>query len=335
MVVTRADVARRAGVSPALVSYVLNPGSRPVSAAARARIVAAIEELDYRPNSIAQALRRSSSRTIGLLATNFLDPVVASLAHDVENLLYKHGYVTLMGSTDQDPARETEYARTYRGRNVDALLMLGLESRDAIADIAATGIPVMVLDQVAPGYGISSVSVESRAGAEAAVRHLIEVHGHSRIGCIAGLWSQDSHSESRVLGWRDALQKAGLDASDDLVVRTEHSRVGGSRGATDLLMTSRPTAIFTTSDVKAIGALAAIRESGLFVPSDVALVSYDGSQLAPRMFPTLTSVDTFLPRVAEVAVERLLAKIGKNGEGETHDVLPTKLVVRRSCGCTQ
>ena len=334
MAVTRADVARRAGVSPALVSYVLNPGSRPVSASARARIEAAIEELGYRPNAIAQALRLSSSRSIGLVVPNLTHPIITSLAQSFETVAREHGYVMLTGCTDGFPEREAEYLRTFLSRSVDALILISTSSHDAIQAAAATGIPVLVLDRVPVELGVSTLTMDARSGAEAAVRHLIEAHGHSRIACIASVWPLHSHVEERVDGWRAALQSAGLTVDESLLVRGEtFDQDGGREAMTQILDGTDATAIFSTSDIKAIGALDALRRRKLRVPEDFAIVSFGGSMLAELAWPPLTSVDQFLPTVAATVMERLLAKMG-TGEGQTHDVLPTALVIRESCGCS-
>lgn len=334
MTVTRADVARRAGVSPALVSYVLNPGSRPVSAGARQRIEAAIEELGYRPNAIAQALRRSSSHSIGLLIPTFSSPVVAVIAEGIEAHAREHGYVMLTGSTGRSPEREAAYLRTFLARHVDALVLISTTSTDALQAATTAKIPILALDTIQPQLGVSSLLVDGFGGAESAVRHLIEVHGHTRIACISAEWPAHSHAEDRVTGWRRALQKAGLPAGDDLIVQGRTFDRAAGRAAIDrVLDTTDATAVFITSDIKAVGALDGLRSRGVRVPEDLAVVSYDGTVLSETTWPRLTTVDQFLPDVAAKVMERLLAKMGPNGEGPTHDVLPTQLIVRESCGC--
>jgi LacI family transcriptional regulator len=328
-------VARLAGVSPALVSYVINPGSRPVSADARRRIEAAIEELEYRPNAIAQALRRSSSHSIGLLVPNLTSPVVSALAEQIERNLQEHGYVLLTGITGSSPEREADYVRRFLARHVDALVLISTVSMESLSVAATRGVPVLALDRVPAHLGVSSLLVDAEAGAAAAVNHLAEVHGHTRIACLAPQWPVDGHGEQRVTGWRDALRAAGLPHGDDLLIRTEtFDRRGGRDGVLRVLDETGATAVFVAADLLAIGALDGLRSRGVPVPSGLAVVSYDGTVLSETTWPRLTTVDQGFPEVATKVTERLMAKVGKNGEGPTHDMLPTALIVRESCGCS-
>lgn len=334
MAVTRADVARRAGVSPAVVSYVLNPGSRPVSVGARARIEDAIRELGYRPNAIAQALRRSSTMSIGLLVPDLLNPAIATIAREIEDIAYDLGYVIFMGTVGHDLSREKRYLRTYVDRQVDALILVGAHAPDVLVEIAAQGIPVFVLDEIPRGLGLSSLVSEGKHSSAEAVRHLIEVHGHSRITCVAGPSNAAGMARDRVDGWRTALEQAGLPADESLIYRAaDFTRSSGNIAALTLLDTVAPTAFFVSSDVQAVGVIGAIRDRNLLVPGDVAVVSYDGSELGARAFPGLTTVDPRLSEVARVTMQRLIAKLDKSDLSETHDVLPASLVIRRSCGC--
>lgn len=332
MAVTRADVARRAGVSPAVVSYVLNPGSRPVSAGARRRIEDAIRELNYRPNAVAQALRRSSTKSLGLMVPDLGNPVVAVLSREIEDIAYDHGYVLFVGTVGHDRDREERYVRNYVDRQVDALIAVGSHRLDVLKEMALRDVPIVVLDSVVPGDGISSVVPETRGAAAAAVRHLIDVHGHTRVGCIGGPAGTTGTAEDRVAGWRDAMHFAGL-STHGLLVRTGFTRSGGHVAGLEMLSTTDATAAFVISDVQAVGAIGAARERGLLIPEDFAFVGFDGSETAERAFPGLTAVDTSIAAVASLVMERLLAKLDKSDVSETHDVVPTRLVIRRSCGC--
>lgn len=333
MAVTRADVAKRAGVSPAVVSYVLNPGSRPVSAEARQRIEDAIRELGYRPNAVAQALRRSSTRSLGLMVPDLANPVVAVLCREIEDIAYEAGYVLFVGTVGHDERREERYVRNYVDRQVDALIAVGSHRSDVLQEMARRGVPVLVLDYVTAGEGLSSVVPETRTSSATAVRHLIEAHGHRRIACIGGPAGTTGMAEDRVNGWRDAMDAAGL-ATDGLLVRAPgFTRSGGHVAGMRMLETTDATAAFVISDVQAVGAIGAAREHGLLVPKDFAFVGFDGSETAERAFPGLTAIDTSIVAVAKQTMRRLMAKLDKSDVGETHDVVPTHLVIRRSCGC--
>lgn len=344
MAVTRNDVAQLAGVSPALVSYVLNPGSRPVSAQARARIEAAIEELDYRPNAIAQALRRSTSMSIGLLVPNFINPFVAALSHEIETRAYDNGYVLFTGSRANDPERERDYVRSLVARSVDAMVIVGTASTEAMAEVTRSRAPTLVLDHVTPGLGLSSLIVDARLGAHEAVSHLIETHGRRRIACIAGDWPARSAVEDRVHGWRDALSAGGLRADDSLLVRVDPHDTRAGHDATLRLLHGPdpvPDAIYATSDVIAVGVISALHERGLVLPDAMPVVSFGGTALAEATHPKLTAVMHDFGGIATTIMQRLLELIADAQtprepgtlRPETYDVLPATLVIRRSCGC--
>ncbi len=334
MAVTRADVAKRAGVSPAVVSYVLNPGSRPVSSAARARIEAAIDELGYRPNAIAQALRRSSTMSMGLLVPNLTHVVIADLAGALEQVAFELGYVLFIGSIGDDRERAERYLRTFVDRQVDAIIIVGSLPSDLMDQIAEGDLPVIVLDELADGSGVSSVHTESRSSSRDIVSHLIEEHGHERIACVTSSGQRSRATGMRVAGWRDALDAHGLPSGDDLVYDSpECTRASGALGADILMDSVAPTAFFTTSDMQAVGLIGAIRHRGLMVPRDIAVVSYENSDLAVRAFPGLTSVDGRIRDIARQAMSRLAERLRDRSLPETHDIVQTEIVVRASCGC--
>lgn len=336
-----------AGVSPAVVSYVLNPGSRPVSQAARARVEAAVSTLGYRPNAIAQALRRSSTMSIGLMVPDLANPAIAAIAHSIEDIAYDLGYVLFVGTVGSDAAREERYLRTYVDRQVDALILVGSHRPELVTEFAHNGLPIIVLDRVPDGLGVSSVVPEAFESAAAIVRHLIVDHGHQRIACVTGPREGTGTAAERVAGWRHALDESGLASDDSLLYYSDAvTRVSGHVAAGALLDSAAPTAFFTSSDVQAVGVIGAIRERDLLVPHDLAVVSYDGSELADRAFPGLTSVGADPLAVARLVMDRLMAKLSAQSRGsksdhrtaaaktsETHDVVPTTIVFRRSCGC--
>lgn len=326
-------MARRAGVSPAVVSYVLNPGTRPVSASARARIEEAILELGYRPNAIAQSLRRSSTMSIGMMVPSLNNFSVASIVRSVEDIAFEHGYVVFVGTVGQNLDREKRYLRSFSDRQVDALIMIGAHA-EHLPELAAHRIPVTVIDAIPHGLGISSVTSESVESSAAIVRHLISVHGHTRIACVTGPSAGAVHLGDRETGWRNALVAAGLPSEDSLVRRTpDFSRASGYTAASELIDSEHPTAIFATTDTLAAGVLAAVNDRGFSVPHDVAIVSWDGTDIAKSSTPALTSVDPDLGALAAILMDRVMARLDKTTGVETHDVMPGTLVIRESCGC--
>ena len=201
--VTRNDVAQYAGVSTAVVSYVVNEGPRPVAPETRDRVLEAIRVLGYRPNATARALRMGTTRTFGLITPDGGNPLFAELAKAIDKEAAARGYVVLQTGADGDPATEQSKIAELLIRRVSGLLLVA-PTEDP--DLSETDIPVIAINRVLPT--VSSVRPQYREGARRGVEHLLE-HGHRRIGLVIG----GGRSGERELGWRDALRAAGLDRS--------------------------------------------------------------------------------------------------------------------------
>lgn len=335
MTITRADVAKRAGVSPALVSYVLNGGPRAVSKAARARIEHAIEELGYRPNSIAQALRGASTRTIGLLLPSAVNRFFGELTTAIEKELFDVGHTLAVGVSADDPERESRYIDTFLDRRVDGIMVISSHSRETLARVAVQPTPAIVLDRVARDLSVSSVAVDNHAGVVEAVEHL-RSHGHERIACIGGRALTES-AEERVQAWRDTLPRVHGDQEDALLTRGDFTERGGYDAARRLLdgaADTRPSALFVSSDIQAAGALRACADLDIRVPEQLAIVSFDGTLSAAYSVPSITSYRQPTSLIAQSAVHDLLDQIATPSKPPTHTLLPGRLIIGSSCGCT-
>ncbi|MFJ4653439.1 LacI family DNA-binding transcriptional regulator [Nocardia sp. NPDC088792] len=330
MAVTRADVARLAGTSPALVSYVLNGGPRSVAPATRARIEAAIAELGYRPNMSARSLRMNRGHALGMVIPDGANPFFAELSAVIEAAAFARGYPLFVGNADGDEERERAYVQTFIDRRVEGLLAISSSWGTGIAEACEAADMVLVaLDRVIDPARCAHVLCDSVAGAEVAVRHLIE-HGHREIACLAG--PHVSTADDRVQGYRNALTQAGLPEST--VVRTDFGGAAGYRAFADLMGgPRRPTAVFVTSDLQAMGMLRAAYDAGVRVPEDLAVVAFDGIEYARYTRPGLTTMVQPTRRIGELAVDLLLEQIddGTARPGVTR--LDARLTTRGSCGC--
>jgi LacI family transcriptional regulator len=322
---TRADVARLAGVSTAVVSYVINGGPRPVAAATRERVLKSLQTLNYRPNAAARALKLRKVSAVGLVVPDVSNTYFGALARSVSSQAFESGYALLLGDANNSLEREAEQIRSLIGRQVDGLIVVSL-SPDADDDIGST--PTVFLDKrVQPGE--PSIVVDNYGGATAAVEHLIW-HGKKTIGYIGGPVGFPG-SDERLNAWRDAVNRARLSESLAHQVRSEFSRRGGYDAAHALLDGSgkRPDAIFVSSDVQALGLLLACRELGVRVPEDLAVVSFDGTDDAVYSDPPLTAVEQPVDTIAAMALQAVLS----DGPHEPRTDIPLELVIRRSCGC--
>ena len=316
--VTRNDVAQYAGVSTAVVSYVVNEGPRPVAPETRDRVLEAVRVLGYRPNATARALRMGTTRTFGLITPDGGNPLFAELAKAIDKEAAARGYVVLQTGADGDPATEQSKIAELLVRRVSGLLLVA-PTEDP--DLSETDIPVIAINRVLST--VSSVRPQYREGARRGVEHLLE-HGHRRVGLVIG----GGRSGERELGWRHALRAAGLE--DGPIARTTFSRQGGYDAGRELLAaTNRPTAVFACSDLQAVGVLRAIHEAGLRIPDDLAVLAFDGTAETEYSWPPLSVVRQPLEQMAREAVSRLI-----DGQDAVEAVTyPTDLILRRSCGC--
>jgi LacI family transcriptional regulator len=327
-VVTRKDVARYAGVSTAVVSYVVNDGPKRVAPATEARVREAIRVLGYRPNAAARALKLGSSEMLALVTPDNSNPFYAQLARAVEEAADEFGYVMLLANSDGLLTKQRRHLRNLASRRVDGVVLASVVSEPDLTDLVSAGIPCVLLDQQAPTAGFAAVGVDLRGGARLAVEHLIE-HGHSSIGLAIGATAANE-TDGRELGWLDSLTAAGL--REGPIARATFDREGGYAAGKRLLASAdRPTAIFVSSDLQAVGLMRALHEAGLSVPEDIAVVSFDGSPESEYTWPALTSVQQPLSAMAAAAVGALVK--ADRAEPPEHLVFTVELIVRQSCGC--
>lgn len=329
--VKRDDVARLAGVSPAVVSYVLNNGPRPVAEATRLRVVQAIEQLDYRPNGVARALRSRRTWSIGLVVPDNSNPFFAQLAHTIEDEAFTHGYSLLLGNASGDKSRELSYLRAFQDRQVDGLILVTNAPAKELGSVYEGKIPMVVIaDHPVPGLAASTVKADNVEGARLATEHLIR-HGHQRIGCVLGPRSSVPALE-RFAGWRRAMRDARLKTPQDVLRWTGFDRAGGYAAATELLSIAQPpTAVFVSTDQQAIGVLRAVVDAGLTIPGDLAVIGFDGIAEGGYTVPRLATVQQPLGAMAQRAIGLLLREAPT--DEHCHEVFPMTLVPRGSCGC--
>jgi LacI family transcriptional regulator len=332
--VTRQDVARYAGVSTAVISYVINSGPKGVAPATRERVLEAIRVLGYRPNAAARALKLGSTELLGLIVPDITNPYFAELSRAIEEVADERGYALLLTNSAGEVGKERKLLRKLISRQIDGLLLASVEPEPDLSAVSAANIPVALLDRGTGMNGVTAFGVDYRASSREGVRHLIE-HGHSDIGLVVGGAEFAGTAADREHGWLDALTEAGL--PEGPVARGDFSRVGGYDGAKRLMNREHPpTAIFASSDMQAIGVLRALHEAGLDVPGDVAVVSFDGSIECEFSWPPLTAVRQPVAAMAKGALDMLTSRHDQERDGQqTAKYLsyPTQLVTRSSCGC--
>jgi DNA-binding LacI/PurR family transcriptional regulator len=323
------DVARLAGVSTATVSRALNDTGQ-IAAATRRSIAAAVEQLGYRPNTIARSLVTRSTQTIALLLPDITNPFYAELVSGIQEQVLAEGHTMLLCTTESDPEREESYLNLLHAKQVDGALVDGLVlPPDRIARFVREGFPIVCLDRDVDSPAVPLVQVDNRLGARLATAHLLEL-GHTRIGHIAGAAGLGISAE-RVAGYRDALAVAGVGPDPRLLAAGTFTEQGGHE-ATLALLEHDVTAIFAANDLSALGAINALTGSGRRVPGDVSVVGFDDVRLAAYTSPPLTTVHQPAREIAERATQLLLGLTAGRKPAELVQLLEPRLVVRASSG---
>jgi LacI family transcriptional regulator len=326
--VTRQDVARYAGVSTAVVSYVVNSGPKAVAPATRAKVLDAIRLLDYRPNAAARALKLGSTQLLGLVVPDSTNPYFAELSRAIEEAADAKGLAVLLTNSAGAALQEGRLLQKLISRQIDGLLLASVGAVPDLSRVAAANIPVVLLDRDEGVSGLVAVGTDYRAGSQAGVRHLIE-HGHTDIGLVVGRDTGGTIA-AREAGWLGALAEAGL--AEGPIAHVGFSREGGYEAGKRLLNRERPpTAIFASSDMQAIGVLRAIHESDWTVPDDIAVISFDGSIESEFRWPPLTTIRQPVHEMARAAIDALTRD--RSDFRDEYLSYPTELIIRASCGC--
>lgn len=334
------EVARLAGVSRSTVSRVVN-GDRRVSESARQRVQQVIAEHNFHPNAAARSLASRRTRIIGLLiprAVNqiFRDPFFPILVQGaVEACTEADHHLTMLMESAEQGGAERLFQRVIRGRHVDGLVIASSVVEDPIvAWLQADRFPFVLVGRH-PRHEVSYVDVDNRAAAREAVAHLIG-HGYRRIAMIAGPRNMIA-SIDRYAGYVTALQEAGRLPDPNLTVYSDFTRRGGYRAMNGLLANAgcAPDAVFVASDAMASGALQALRDAGLRVPADVAVIGFDGLEDTLVSQSILSTVVQPTVDEGREAVRVLLELLDHPESAPIQRILPTHLALRRSCGCVR
>lgn len=311
MAVTLRDVARHAGVSARTVSNVVNEFHY-VSPAMQAKVQAALEELNYKPNLLARGLRQGRTGIITLLLPRLTVAYFGELAHEIVERASQLGITVMIDETSGDPKRELallDVATRYSW--VDGVLLSSEGLKGAALASLETTVPVVLLGERTATSTMDHVGIDNVRASEDAVRHLI-VSGCRRIAAIDGnASSADVTSRLRLKGYRAALRAAGLPIEDDLYVRTPSYARGDAAPAVRQLLAHAdpPDALFCFTDELAIGSLRELHEQGIRVPTDISVVGFDDIDESRFTTPSLTSISPNKAEIASAALEMLIERI--------------------------
>ncbi len=331
--VTQADVARHANVSQAMVSYVVNNNtSISVPEETQQRILRAMAELGYVPNITAQRLRSSKTLTIAAIIPDITNPFYPAFERGIQDVVDQNGYDLITYNTDGSSEKEHKYVQSVMQGRVDGLVgtFFHLSAKD-LFPLIRLGLYVVRLEATvkqAGRYPIDNIFVDNLAAATSAVNHLIE-KGHTKIGLLT---SAEGPVEHRNRGFQVALEQAGIPLNSNWILEGAFNEVGGYEAMSRLLkQPDFPSAVFAANDLMAMGAMMAIREAGLSIPHDVAMIGFDDIVSAKLVYPGLTTIaqpQRYMGRrAAEMLFERLIGDVPETGRNEQ---VPYELVVRGS-----
>lgn len=329
--VTIRHVADAAGVSTATVSRVLN-GSPRVSDDTRQRVLVEAARLDYWPNGAARSLTTSRSHAIGVLLPDLFGEFFSEVIRGIDHAARLERFQILLSSSHANTDELLQAACSLHGR-IDGLIAMALDRGSArAAKRISQSFPVVLMNAGLPVRECSTVSIANFDGAYAMVDHLLGL-GHRRMVMIKGP-TGNVDARERLRGYRKALRKAGVPSAECLEVPGDFTESSGYQAAAVILRhRPRPTAVFAANDYMAIGLLSALRQTGINVPADIAVAGFDDIAITQYLNPPLTTVHVDAYELGEHAVRLLIsAARSVTASRPIHEVLPTRLVVRSSCG---
>jgi LacI family transcriptional regulator len=345
------DVARVAGVSVATASRALGNYGR-VSDDTRTRVLAATEQIGYRPNSLARSMITRRTNSIGVVCADISSPFFAGVVRGITDEAKRAGYDILLVNTDEDVDTERESVELLMDKRVDGLIVSAADVCEVehLAAAQERGTPVVLIDRISSMLRADAVTVDDVGATEHAVTHLLGL-GHRRIAILAELriereadWSallgpeldrdrgELNASAARLLGYLRAHRTAGVEVDPSLVCRTGTYDVdAAARTATELLSRSdRPSALVTTDNVMTVGGFRAVRELDLDLPGDLSFVGFDNLDWTTLVRPALTLVEQPMHEIGEQAARRLVERIGGDDQEPRRILLPTSFLVRGS-----
>ncbi|MEU5553339.1 MULTISPECIES: LacI family DNA-binding transcriptional regulator [unclassified Micromonospora] len=329
-----AEVARIAGVSTTTVSHVLNK-TRKVAPETEELVRKALESTGYRHNLAARALATQSTDTIGLAMSVVTNPYFAALIRDIERHLRRAGYTLILADTNDDPEVELDVINHLLARRVSGLIVNPLEGHGELTQclqkLLDEQLPTIFLDRrsTLPGDQVYSECLDS-------IHHLtahLAAQGHHRIGYVRGAMREMS-AQDRLAGYQRAVAELGLADDPGLVIAGESDERTTEQRLVEHLASDEPaTALVVSNNQMTLGALRAIRRTGLKVPHDIALVCYDDFEWADLFDPQISAMAQDAARLASTAVELLLARIRRPDRAPQSVVVPATFRHRDSCGC--
>ncbi len=329
MAATIRDIAEFARISVTTVSRVLNdkPDVKPET---RERVLAAIEELGYSPNSVARGLVLKRSNVIGFIVPDITNPSFPELARGIVIRAKHYGYRVMFFDTNHDSNVEKEAIRLLRSRQVDGIILSFNEAnQEELEKLKLERFPVVQIYRKSPVSSVTTVALDNVKSGQSGTAYLLE-HGHRRIAHIT-TGEETQSGKERLEGYRKALDEFGISYQPNLVVVGANTPESGLDCMRRLLeLNPPPTAVFVSHDRMAAGAYEAVYEKGLTIPGDVSIIGHDNIEISQLLHPKLTTIDTFKCKLGQLGVDLLIEEIAADFPMNREVVCETKVVERDS-----
>ncbi|UVI30149.1 LacI family DNA-binding transcriptional regulator [Paenibacillus spongiae] len=320
-------VAERAQVSKATVSRVLNNNPQ-VKEEIKERVLQAIEELGYRPSAIARNLATSRTNMIGLILPDITNPYFPVLARGIEDAAHRLGYALFISNTDNEPALEREYIRKMVEQQVGGIILISsVMDEETVSDLSSLRMPIVLCDRVIDNAPFDAVLIDDYKAAYEAVNYLIG-QGHTRIAHLAGPKDIQS-AENRKNGYLDAMREANL---EPFISLGSFSYESGLHQMGAVLDDYRPTALFASNDLLALGAMQEIHRRGMSVPQNVAIIGCDDIPFSRMSRPLLSTISIPAYQIGVTAVQLLDDQIKGVSSGAKNVIMEHKLIHRETSG---
>ncbi len=333
--VTIKDIARQANVSSATVSYVLN-NTRCISPETRERVLQAVKDLDYVPNASARSLREKRSKIIGLIVSDISNPFYPDLAKACEDAAYGEGYDVMIFNTNNQKEHMQQAILRLRQERVDGILIVSAMEHDQsmIQELTGQGYPLVLVHRKPQGLDADSIVADQFLAVRLAMEHLTEL-GHRRIAFLEGTEGSPVNKERRE-AYKLLVKEMGLESRESWILDGDGSCRSGYDAIAGMLAympeNQRPTAILSANDMAALGMLDAAFDRGLGIPEDLSVIGFDDLFVAGNRRVQLTTVHMPRYTMGRMATDILIRKINKKMPEKVEQVLPVKLMVRRTTG---
>ncbi|TFB25069.1 catabolite control protein A [Filobacillus milosensis] len=328
MSVTIYDVAKKANVSMATVSRVIN-GNTNVKPTTRKKVLAAIEELGFRPNAVARGLASRKTTSVGVIIPDISNMFFAELARGIEDIASMYKYHIILSSSDQNLNKELDLFDNMLEKQVDGVIFMGGSiSENHVKAFESSNIPVVLAATVDDSQKIPSVNIDYYTAVYDAVSQLIE-QNHQTIGYVPNN-SGSSIEASKVQGYQDALKENNLEINESFIFEGDDTYQSGINAANYFLgLEQKPTVIMAASDEMALGVIHGAQDQGFNIPEDLSVVGFDNTRLAVMVRPELTTVVQPMYDIGAVSM-RLLTKLLKNEAVDEHQVILPHRIIKRS-----